>query len=112
MTEIVGRLNGMWSPPGTVIGYHKREMRFLAVADERAYHLENGCVLLRWATQTEIDQLKFKEPRSVAEHHAIPRRLTPYGLARVYGSIRVKPTSTPRKRNLRPGGYSVPLERK
>jgi hypothetical protein len=108
-TEIIGRLNGIAPPPGTIIGFHPKHLRFMAV-DISVYDGDPYCII-RWATAEEIDRVKFKEPNSYVEFRAIPRRMTPYGPARVFGSIRVKPKPSPRKRNLRPGGYSIPPER-
>jgi hypothetical protein len=41
---------------------------------------------LRPAKQGEVDQSTMPDPRSVAEHDALPRYRTPYGLARIYGT--------------------------
>jgi hypothetical protein len=93
------RLNGIHVEPGTIIGVHFRTKRMLAVecADELG-------VDVRYATAEEVSAEKFNhDPRSVVEHRAIPKILTPFGMGRVY-----KPTPYPRTDGTDPliGRYS------
>lgn len=72
------RLNGIEAEPGTVMGLHFREKRLLIVDEEFHFHP----MILRFNSEDEL--IPKREPRSVAEHHLIPRKMTPYGLVRQY----------------------------
>lgn len=86
-TEIIGRLNGITAEVGTIMGYSKNLGAFVSVAETGNDH-----ILLKRATAAEMSQLGMREPSTVAEHSAIHRRMTPYGLARLFGPRpRVKP---------------------
>lgn len=86
MTEIIGRLNGIQAEPGTMLGLDGETLRFTAVAAEDS----EGCTI-RYATPEETKPQAFKHaPRSVAEHHAIPRRMSPYGFIRRFTPTPVK----------------------
>jgi len=62
--------------PGTIIGIDFRTKRFLAVYESHT---------MRFARAEEVTPEAFRHaPRSVTEHHAIPKRLTPYGMVRQY----------------------------
>lgn len=74
------RLNGITPQPGTIIGYHWREKRFLIVD-----HVDDDGCIVRFATSLEMNAVGTKEPLSVTEHRGVARRLTPYGLARMFG---------------------------
>lgn len=78
------KLSGITGEPGTVIGYHIRELKFLAIEINDIEIGNSGGCHIRFATSEEIDG-NWVEPRSVAEHYAIPLRYTPYGHARMFG---------------------------
>ena len=85
------RLNGIQPEVGTIM-YCSQTLRFLAVDTVD----EHGCAL-RYAEPDEVTPQAFHlDPRSVVEHRAIPRVITAYGLARVYGHNGLKPSPTPR----------------
>lgn len=71
------RLNGIHAEPRTLIGLSKRH-GFLIVVSE-----DDAGVVVRKAREDEI-QPRYAEPRSIAEHRALPRRVTPYGLVRQF----------------------------
>jgi len=73
----IGRLNGIKAEPGTVLAMSAKEMDFLVV-----HSVDDHGVVVRRATPDEMTAMQFGEPRSVVEHRAIPRVLTPYGLVR------------------------------
>lgn len=74
------RLNGIHADPGTIVGVHFRTKRLLTVVSN-----DDEGVVVRYATAEEVTAERFKhEPRSVAEHRAIARRMSPYGLIRQY----------------------------
>lgn len=76
------RLNGVKAEPGTIIGMEKESFRFVAVDNVDIEGVE-----LRYAKAEEVTREAFNhEPRSVAEHYAIPRRMSPYGLIRQFGA--------------------------
>lgn len=78
-------LKGIYAPPGTLIGVHKRDQRFLVADVCDTSDLEIQRLPVRWATDEEVkpETLVGRIPRSVVEHAAIPLRQTPYGKARV-----------------------------
>jgi hypothetical protein len=83
------RLNGIKAEPGTLIGMDYKSLRFVVVDSvDYSFGFEMN---LRFATAEEVNPevLRFKNPRSVAEHRCIKRTQTPYGLVR-----RFKPMPT------------------
>lgn len=78
------RLNGIQAEPGTVIGLHAREKKLLIVTE-----VDQSGVELRFNVGDE--QLSKREPRSVAEHDMIPKKLTPCGLVRQYKPTPMSP---------------------
>lgn len=86
------KLNGIEAEPGTFMGFMERKgVKVGLIVDnshpEVDHHGDWHDVLyLRPAKQGEVDQATMPDPRSVAEHDALPRYRTPYGLARIYGS--------------------------
>ena len=81
------RLNGIHAEPGTIVGVHYRTKRLLTAISN-----DDEGMVVRYSTAEEVSAEKFRhEPRSVTEHMAIPRRMSPYGLIRQYAP-------TPRKR--------------
>jgi hypothetical protein len=86
------RLNGIVAEPGTIIGLDTVHQRFLAVADE---HMN-----LRFATAEEVTPRAFMhEPRSMAEHLAIQKRVSPYGMVRRFKPVPVTPVKIEFKRD-------------
>lgn len=83
--EIIGRLNGIWAPRGTIIGYHPVHLRFMAVAEavQQGHLFKPNYILIRWATNEELLNLDLSNPRSIAEYRSVPQRSTVYGMARV-----------------------------
>lgn len=77
-------LHGICAAEGTVIGYHEKEKRFLTV-DSHDFTTPATTMHLRYATSEELTAIGTCEPRSVVEHLAIPQRMTPFGLARIFG---------------------------
>lgn len=77
---------------GVVIGYHHKEKRFLAIDVANTEEMLSRSMPIRFATSEELNAIGTYEPRSVAEHRGIRQRMTPYGLARVFGKRpRIKP---------------------
>lgn len=79
-SSVIGQLNGISGVPGTIIGYHKRTEKFIAIAEQD----EDGCTI-RYATSREVASVGINsgvEPRSITEHYGITRQMTPFGLVR------------------------------
>lgn len=81
------RLNGVYAPPGTVIGIHFRDQRFLVADVCDTSDLQTRTLPLRWARADEVAPhvLRHREPNSVTEHQALATVSTPYGRAKVIG---------------------------
>jgi hypothetical protein len=79
------RLNGVYAEPGTLIGMHQRDFRPIIVSHVSKPHIPQS-VLIDYATNEDVI-VRHEPPRSVAEHHAIPRRMSPYGLIRQYAPV-------------------------
>lgn len=75
--EPLGRLNSIDAPIGTVLAINRRTMDFVAVCER-----DDRGVVVRRATPEEMTAMPYGEPNSVAEHHAIPRVPSPYGMVR------------------------------
>jgi hypothetical protein len=90
----LGRLNGIKAEPGTVLAMSNRELDFMAVDS-----CGNHGVVVRRATPDEMTAMQYGEPRSIAEHHAIPRVPSVYGLVRKIQH----PSPTPQPQELSKG---------
>lgn len=82
-------LNNIHAEPGTLIGIDFRTKRMLVVEESRVEVDHHGdwhdVVYLREATPEEMTpESRFREPRSVAEHRILRRRMSPYGLIRQF----------------------------
>jgi hypothetical protein len=85
--EIVGRLNGINTRIGNLMGLDYAEGRFTVVVDGGI-----GVCVLCYATPEDLDAVRYREPQTVAEHHATPRTISPFGMVRCF-----KPKPAPPK---------------
>ena len=80
------RLNGIQAEPGTIVGTHFRTKRALI-----SVSVDDDGTVVRFARDDEVtSNALMHSPRNVAEHTAITKRLTPYGLVRRFQPQRMR----------------------